>query len=138
MLASTCAAAAQGQLEVVITTYERLVLRRELLSSVPWHVAIFDECHKLKNAKVWGGAGCGGKRAEGGRGYGPSRGRALKRQGPRLRGVGVFKGQGRGLRGQGRALGVCSRGTCTVHSFALLQPISPIHWPVHAHLMLST
>lgn len=33
----------------MITTYEMIMLERELLKDIPWRVLIIDEAHRLKN-----------------------------------------------------------------------------------------
>jgi len=35
--------------DVIITTYEMIMMERELLKDIPWRVLIIDEAHRLKN-----------------------------------------------------------------------------------------
>ena len=45
-LEDACIAARQRRVEVVICTYDKLRLHVDLLSTVPWKAAIFDEVHQ--------------------------------------------------------------------------------------------
>lgn len=46
--------ARNGELEIVITTFEMVSRYHQELYTVAWHVAFFDEAHKLKNHKTKG------------------------------------------------------------------------------------
>ncbi|GMH36245.1 hypothetical protein BSKO_04113 [Bryopsis sp. KO-2023] len=46
---ATLEAAERGDAEIIITSYDLLRMHKDEFYRVPWHVAFFDEAHKLKN-----------------------------------------------------------------------------------------